>query len=142
MVNNLLLRSNRNLFQLSASPLQCSNNCWCHYFFEERANVLNCSHTNLTSLAELRIPNKTMWLVAKFNDISYLEWSENLDAIQHLDLQTSGVHLITDDFFSKIKCTNKMKFLNLANNDLKAFPRNFGWNKFFTSLRGRKSNRL
>ena len=118
------------LFHLSASPLQCSNNCWCHYFFEEKANVLNCSHTNVTSLTHLPIPNETMWLVAKFNDIPYLQWSENLDTIQHFDLQNSGVRHITDDFFSKIKSINKTKFLNLVNNDLRAFPTSLGGTNF------------
>ena len=114
------------LFHLSASPLQCSKNCWCHYFFEDKANVLNCSHTNLTSLTHLHIPNKTMWLVAKFNDILYLHWSENLNTIQHFDVQNSGVRDITDDFFSEIKSINKTKYLNLVNNYLKAFPTSLG----------------
>ena len=90
------------------------------------ANVLNCSHTNVTSLTELRILNETMWLIAKSNNISYLQWSENLDKIQHFDLQNSGVRQITDDFFSKIKSLNKTKFINLASNELKAFPRTLG----------------
>ena len=118
------------LFQLSASPLQCSNNCWCHYFFQEKANVLNCSHTNVTSFTHLPIPNETMWLIAKYNHIPYLQWSENLDSIQHFDLQNSGVHHITDDFFSKIKSINKTKFINLVNNDLKAFPKNLDGTNF------------
>ena len=116
------MTSNKNII-FSVSPLQCSNNCWCHYFFEEMANVLNCSHTNITSLGQLRIPNETMWLIGKCNNISYLEWSKNLDTIQHFDLQNSGVLHVTDDFFSKIKSINKTKFINLVNNDLKAFPK-------------------
>ena len=111
------------LFQLSASPLRCSNSCWCHYLFEEKANVLNCSHTNVTRLTHLGIPNETMWLMAKYNHIPYLQWSDNLDSIQHFDLQNSGVRHITDDFFSKIKSMNKANFINLANNDLKAFSK-------------------
>ena len=87
------------------------------------ANVLNCSQTNITSLGQLWIPNETMWLIAISNNISYLRWTENLHTIQHFDLQNSGVHHITDDFFSKIKSMNKAKFINLANNDLKAFPK-------------------
>ena len=90
MVNPLTLFLGKTLsFLLSASPLQCSNNCWCHYFFEEKANVLNCSQTNIRSLTELRIPNETMWLIAKSNHIPNMEWSENLDTIQHFDLQHS-----------------------------------------------------
>ena len=118
------------LFQLSASPLQCSNNCWCHYFFEEMANVLDCSHTNVTNLTQIRIPNETMWLVAKNNHIPYLQWSEKLDTIQHFDLQHSGVRHITDDFFSEIKSVNRTKLINLANNDLKAFPKTLNGTNF------------
>ena len=102
--------------------MQCSDNCWCHYFFKEKANVLNCSHTNITSLTQLPIPNETMWLVAKCNHITNLQWSENLDSIQHLDLGNSGVRNITDYFFSKIKSVEKTTFLNLSNNYLKSFP--------------------
>ena len=87
---------------------------------------MNCSHTNLTSLTELRIPNETMWFVAKYNHIPNLQWSENLDTIQHFDLQNSGVRYITDNFFSKIKSINKTKYLNLVNNHLKAFPTSLG----------------
>ena len=84
--------------------------------------MLNCSHTNVTSLIHLLIPNETMWLVAQYNHILNLQWSENLDAIRHFDLQNSSVHQIEDDFFSKIKTMKKPVFLNLANNGLKAFP--------------------
>ena len=91
---------------------------------------MNCSQTNVTSLVELRIPNETMWLVAKSNDISYLQWSENLDTIQHFDLQNSSVLHIADGFFSKIKSINKTKFLNLANNDLKTFPKSLEGTNF------------
>ena len=84
-----------NTILLSVSPLQCSNNCRCHHDFEANANVLNCSLANTTSLTQLQIPNETMWLVAKYNYIPFLQWSENLDAIQHFDLQHSGVFVIS-----------------------------------------------
>ena len=71
-----------------------------------------------------------MWLVAKSNHIPYLQWSENLDSIQHFDLQNSDVRFITDDFFSKIKSVNRTKFINLANNDLKVFPKSLNGTNF------------
>ena len=91
---------------------------------------MNCSHTNLTSLAQLLIPNETMWLVAKCNNIPYLKWSENLDHIQHFDLQNSSVSQITDDFFLEIKSLKKPVFLNLANNNLKSFPQSLNRTNF------------
>ena len=100
-------------------------------FLRGKGQCFELFHTqNVTSLTDLRIPNETMWLVAKFNNISYLQWSENLDSIQYFDLQNSGVRHITDDFFSKIKSINKTKFLNLVNNDLKAFPTSLGGTNF------------
>ena len=102
----------------------------CNYFFEEAATVLNCSNTNITSLTELRIPNETMWLVAKSNNIPRLDWSKNLSHIQHLDLQNSKIKFITDSIFSKIKITKKTTFLNLANNDLKSFPKTLNGTHF------------
>ena len=116
--------------QLSASPEQCSNYCSCYYFFEEMANIFDCSQTNITSLTELRIPNETMWLVARSSDIPYLQWTENLDDIQHLDLQDSGVFNVANDFFSEIAATKKTTFLNLANNYLKTFPKTLNGTSF------------
>ena len=71
-----------------------------------------------------------MWLVAKYNHIPFLQWSENLDAIQHFDLQNSGLCNITEDFFSKITAMKKSKFLNLAHNDLKDFPKSLNGTSF------------
>ena len=109
-------------FLLSALPVPCSNTCRCHYIWEHEANVFNCSNTNITSLTQLQIPYKTTWLIAKFNNIPHLDWSVHLSHIEHFDLQNSSVRYIAEDFFSKIKTMNTTKFLNLANNDLKAFP--------------------
>ena len=63
-----------------------------------------------------------MWLVAKSNHITNLQWSENLKTIQHIDLQKSHVLHISDDFFSKIKSIKKTTFLNLENNYINSFP--------------------
>ena len=90
------------------------------------ANVLDCSRTNIITLAQLQIPNETMWLVAKYNHMPNLQWSENLDSIQHFDLQNSDVRNINDDFFSNITSIQKATFLNLENNELKAFPKTLG----------------
>ena len=114
----------------SASPLPCSNNCWCHYLFKEKANVLNCSRTHIASLTGLRIPNETMWLVAKSNHIPHLNWSKNLSNIEHFDLQNSSIQQVTDEFFSKIQTTKKTKFLNLANNNLTSFPQTLNGTDF------------
>ena len=121
---------NKILLPLSGSPLQCSKNCWCHYFFEKRANVFNCSQINITSLTELPIPNGTMWLVAQSTDIPRLDWSKKLSHIQHFDLRNSSVRSITNNFFSKIQTAKKAKFLNLANNDLKTFPKTLNGTNF------------
>ena len=49
----------------------------------------------------------------------------NLNYIQHFDLYNSSIRYITDDFISKIKTMNRTKFLNLARNNLKTFPKTF-----------------
>ena len=109
----------------AVQPLPCSNSCSCHYLFEEDANVLNCSKTNLTTLTDLQMPNKTMWLIAKSNNMSHLQWSDNLNKIQHFDFQNSSIQNITKDFFTKIQIYKSAKFLNLADNELKSFPKSF-----------------
>ena len=79
---------------------------------------------------DLRIPNETMWLVAKSNDIPRLDWLKDLSNIQHFDLQNSSVRYITDEFFSKIQIMKKAKFLNLANNKLKTLPKTLNGTSF------------
>ena len=91
---------------------------------------MNCSQTNITSLPELQIPNETMWIVAKYNEIPCVDWSKNLSHIQHFDLQNSSIQYITDIFFSKIQAVKKAKFLNLANNNLKTFPKTLNKTNF------------
>ena len=76
------------------------------------------------------ILNGTLWLVAQSNHIPYLQWSENLEVIQHLDLQDSGVLNITDNYFSEMTALRKTKFLNLANNALKTFPKTLNGTSF------------
>ena len=88
--------------------------------------MLDCSRTNLTSLTDLQMPNQTMWLIAQADNIPYLEWSKNLDAIQHFDLQNSSIQKIYDDFFSSIQAS----FLNLKNNQLKSFPKSLNGTNF------------
>ena len=71
-----------------------------------------------------------MWLVAKSNHIPCLQWSESLKDIKHFDFQNSSVQYITDDFFSEIRTAKKFSFLNLANNDLKIFPKSLNGTNF------------
>ena len=84
--------------------------------------MLNCSQTSITSLTELRIPNETMWLIARSNQMPNLQWSKSLNVIQHFDFQNSSVRQISNDFFTEITAVKKISYLNLANNYLKSFP--------------------
>ena len=79
-------------------------------------------------MAQLQIPNETTWLIAKSNHIPYLSWSDNLDGIQHFEFQNSSIRKITDGFFSNIKV--KETYLNLANNNLKCFPKTLNRTSF------------
>ena len=80
---------------------------------------MSCS--NITRLAQLQVPNRTMWLIVKSNQIPYLSWSDNLDGIQHFEFQNSSIRKIADEFFPNINV--KKTYLNLANNDLNYFPK-------------------
>ena len=101
----------------------------CHYNWDEKVNIFDCSNTNITSLA-LQFPNGTTWFIAKSNHIPRLDWSQNLSHIQHLDLQNSSIQHIADDFFSKIQTMKKAKFLNLENNNLRSFPKSLNGTNF------------
>ena len=101
----------------------------CHYNWQEKANVLNCSNTNITSL-RLQFPNGTNWLIAKSNHIPQLDWSKNLSNIEHFDLQNSCIQHIANDFVFKIQTMKKAKFLNLANNYLRSFPKSLKGTNF------------
>ena len=99
-------------------------------FLREKGQCIKLFRYNFTSLTELRIPNETMWLVAKSSDIPCLDWSKNLSNIQHFDLENSSIRYVTDEFFSRIQTLMKAKFLNLANNYLKSFPKTLNGTSF------------
>ena len=107
------------MFLIAAWPVPCSNDCQCHYFFEEEANVLNCSRTNLTSLTEVQILNNTMWFVARSNNISTLQWTESFKNITLFDFQNSSIQEIDTEFFIHIQTSS---YVNFASNKLQSFP--------------------
>ena len=106
---------------ITALPVNCSRGCDCYYTFEERASILDCSNMGITNLDDLSVPNETTWLVAKDNDIAHLQWSDNLQRIEHIDIENSSIYSISTDFISNLKTPKKARFLNLSDNKLRGF---------------------
>ena len=107
----------------SVLPILCANRCSCYYLQKERANVLNCSNASLTSLANLRVPDETTWLIADSNKIQSLCTTDNLGNISRLDLHSSEITFICDDYFHYLGSQGHLEYLNLANNTLTKFEK-------------------
>ena len=108
-------------FYVTVVPLSCSVNCKCHYKYERKSSVLDCSDTGMTSLSHLVVPKGTNWLIAKGNKIHHLQWSDKLHKVKHINLANSSIYSISPNFFSKLFSSTKVKYLNLAGNKLKRF---------------------
>ena len=77
----------------------------------------------MTSLSDLLVPNETSWLIAKNNKIEHLQFSRNLNQMEHINLANSSISSIGQNFFSKLSTLGKIRYLNLADNKLKSFNR-------------------
>ena len=106
------------------SGVNCSNVCICNYLQTENANVLNCSNVNFESLKALEIPEDTTWIIANSNNIRHLCSGSDIQSVQHIDFQLSGIVSICDEFFETIKKRN-VKYLNLAWNKITKFSKIF-----------------
>ena len=111
------------LLFIAAQPISCSGDCSCYRKFEQKPNVLDCSNTGITNLSDLLVPNETSWLVAKNNKIDHLQFSSNLNQMEHINLANSSICSIGQNFFSKLATSGEVRYLNLADNKLKHFNR-------------------
>ena len=114
-------------------PVACSSSCYCYYLQAERANVLNCSGSDVEQFNNLDIPDGTTWLIADDTNIGHLCPTFSLKNITHFDCQSSNITSICDDFFLSLSHSNgsNVTNLNLANNHLKSFSKSL---KKLTSL--------
>ena len=110
-------------------PVACSNGCYCYYLQSERANVLNCSGSDVEQFNELDVPDGTTRIIADNTNIGYLCPMFSLKNITHIDFQSSNITSIWDDFFLCLAQRNgyKVVHLNLADNYLKTFSKNLKW---------------
>ena len=108
-------------------PVTCSSDCYCYYLHFERANVLNCSGSDVGQFKKLDIPYGTTWIIAGNNNIGHLCPAFNLENIIYFDFHSSNITSICDDFFVFLLANNgrSVTHLNFANNHLKYFSKGF-----------------
>ena len=98
--------------------MSCADGCSCYYLQKEKANVLNCSNMSLASLENLRVPDETTWFIADSNNITNICSATNLMNITKIDLHSSGVITICDEYFEVLANHGIVYVLNLANNKI------------------------
>ena len=116
------------IFLFSAFPLQCYNpagvSCFCHYDLEHRANIYNCSSTNLNTLSQY-VPNYTDWVCFENNKIQNLRGNaQYMTKIEFLNLKNNMISSLPDSFILTLNQSTKLKWLNLGDNELVNFPLN------------------
>ena len=77
----------------------------------------------MTSLSDILVPNETSWLIAQNNKIDHLQFSPNLNQMEHINLANSSISSIGPNFFSNLATLGKVRYLNFADNKLKHFDR-------------------
>ena len=106
-------------------PVTCSSGCYCYYLQSERANVLNCSGSDVGQFNNLDIPKGTARIIASNNNIGHLCPEFNLENVTYFDFHSSNITSICDDFFVFLlaNSSRSVTYLNLANNHLKSFSK-------------------
>ena len=107
-------------FFILESPVRCSKRCECYYLQDQRANVLNCSNSRL-KFGNLKLPKGTNWLVADSNRIPKLCPKFSFKSITYINLHSSGITMICDEFWDKILISKQLHHLNLTNNSIRHF---------------------
>ena len=107
----------------TATPLKCGNfeydRCYCYYSLVARANIYNCSSSQLKFIPSVA-PNLTNWLILKNNNIASLnEFRNYFSGIQFLSLRGNAITSINNIFLSELKEHQSITWINLAENQLK-----------------------
>ena len=107
-------------FLFTALPLKCGNlQCYCYYYLDARANIYNCSSSQLKVVPSV-VPNLTNWVVLKNNNIANLnEFQSYFSEIQFLNLKGNLIASVGKTFLSELQKDKSNTWINLANNKLK-----------------------
>ena len=98
--------------------------CYCHYNQSGKANVYNCTSTTLDSIPSTLL-NDTDWLIMENTAVKYLHGSPKvLSKIKYLDLKSSNIHRLSDDFINQLNKSKSLKWLDLSNNNLVSISSN------------------
>ena len=119
---------NLKYFGFSVVPLPCPNSvdncCFCYYDFEHRANIYNCSSTNLHALP-LSVPNYTDFVWLENNHITgVLGTIKYLNRIQFLYLRKNIIFSFPESFINALIQSKKLKWFLFAGNRLVSLPLN------------------
>ena len=112
------------LVYFSAVAIHCFSTleCSCHFDLKERANVYNCSSTNLDALPS-SVPNYTDWVWLENNKIQSLQKKTTyLNRIEFLNLKNNKIFSIPDDFVFVLNQSKIITEVNLADNKLTHLP--------------------
>ena len=105
----------------SEFPVRCAKRCKCNYLQDQKANVLNCSNSRI-NFGNLKLPEETNWLIADSNKIPKLcPKFTNIQNITYINLHSSGINTICDEFWYTIIINGQLRHLNLGNNSIKMF---------------------
>ena len=118
MRNNYVSETLKTFFSILESPVRCSKRCECYYLQDQLANVFNCSNSRI-KLGYLKLSKETNWLVADSNRIPKLCLKFSLKNITYINLHSSRIALICDEFWDQILINKQLYHLNLANNSVR-----------------------
>ena len=97
---------------------------FCYYDLKHRANVYNCSSTDLKTLP-VSVPNFTDWVWLENNKIQNLHGNMSyLKSIGYLNVNSNKITIMNGCFMSALLQSQTLKWLNLAFNDITNLPVN------------------
>ena len=97
--------------------------CSCHFKFDSRVNVYNCS-SRISQTLPSSVPNFTDWVIIRNGNINRLHTTRYLGRITLLDLNSNKISMISNQFLEEMHESKSIEKLDLRHNTLVTIPQN------------------
>ncbi len=110
------------IYCFTATGVECSIQCLCHYDQLKKVNIMTCKSEALTALPSV-VPEFTDWIMLKNmnrRNLCTIDMGP-YESISHFYLESSNISQICDSTLKDLLSSRKLKYLSFANNNISYF---------------------
>ncbi len=112
-------------FLFLVTPVECMSGCKCRYDQTESINIFHCSEST-TSMLPMTIPYLTQWVIITNSKVQSLcgiySYFNESSTVTRLSITLTNLTMVCEATLAKILKTPNIKYLDLANNNLRNLP--------------------